>query len=286
MHSELPIYLPLHPAALPMAQRVAAWIEGAGQPVRLSLCRELPLNTVIGVALGDFANAAAWQAAGGALLDPLDWSRLAEYLCRHWPLAAMPRTRFGVTPADAALPGEIWVGNGDGLVLDLAPPEWALLRWAASRGWQLATAESCTAGGIAARIAALPGSSAVLRQGFVVYSNAAKEEMLGVSGETLQAHGAVSEAVVGEMLDGALRHADLAVAVSGIAGPGGAVPGKPVGTVCLGWASRSRRQVCTLLFAGDRWAVQYAAGSVAIGGLLGLLAESEHPKIGLSESLG
>ncbi|WP_308388788.1 CinA family protein [Acidithiobacillus sp. AMEEHan] len=286
MNSEFPIYLPLRPAALPLAQRVATWIEWAGQPVRLSLCRELPLHSVQGVALGDFANAAAWQSAGGILLDPLDWSRLAEYLCRHWFLTAMPRTRFGVTPVDAPLPGEIWSGGGDGMALDLAPPEWALLRWAESRGWQLATAESCTAGGIAARIAALPGSSAVLRQGFVVYSNAAKEEMLGVAGKTLQVHGAVSEEVVGEMLDGALRHADLAIAVSGIAGPGGAVPGKPVGTVCLGWASRNQRELRTLCFAGDRWAVQYAAGSVAIGGLLGLLTESEHPKIGLYESLG
>ena len=243
--------------------------------MRLMPVAVLPAARAEGVALGDFGNAAEWQAAGGSLLAPFDWQGMAAYLREHWPLHPMPRTRFGVTPATAALPGEIWCAEEDGLALHLAPPEWALLRCAEAAGLRLATAESCTAGGISARIAALPGSSAVLRQGFVVYSNAAKEEMLGVSCQTLKTHGAVSEAVVGEMLDAALRHADLAVAVSGIAGPGGAVPGKPVGTVCLGWATRAQRQLATLCFAGDRWAVQYAAGTVALGGLLGLLTAAD-----------
>jgi len=273
MSSEFPIYLPLRPAALPLAQRLAAWIELAGRPVALQLCATLPLTkTSAGVALGDFDNIDAWRQAGGVRLDPLDWPAMAAYLRQHWPLSTPPRTRFGVTPATAPLPGEIW-SDGEGLALELAPPEWALLQRAQPLGWQLATAESCTAGGIAARIAALPGSSALLRQGYVVYSNAAKEEMLGVQGATLARHGAVSEAVVEEMLEAALGQAKLAVAVSGIAGPGGAVAGKPVGTVCLGWATREQQRICTLHFVGDRWAVQYAAGSVVLGGLLTLLAE-------------
>ncbi|MEY2342059.1 CinA family protein [Acidithiobacillus sp. IBUN Pt1247-S3] len=275
MTSEFPVFLPLRPAALPLAQRLAAWIERAGQAVSLSLVAELPLASAQGLAVGDFKNASEWQAAGGTLLDPLDWPAMARYLHQRWPLPAMLYTRFGVTPTTAALPGEIWSDDPEAMPLDLAPPEWVLLRRAEKSGLQLATAESCTAGGIAARIAALPGSSTVLRQGFVVYGNAAKEEMLDVSRQTLQAYGAVSEPVVDEMLDGALRHADLAIAVSGIAGPGGAVPGKPVGTVCLGWATHAQRQVRTLCFAGDRWAVQYAAGTVAIGGLLGLLVEAD-----------
>src|SRR5262245_50128834 len=97
----------------------------------------------------------------------------------------------------------------------------------------LTTAESCTGGGIAAAVTAVAGSSAWFERGFVTYSNAAKREMLGVQEATLQAHGAVSEPVVREMAAGALQHstAQVAVAVSGIAGPDGGTPAKPVGTV-------------------------------------------------------
>ena len=279
------LYLPWRSQALPIAQRVAAWLSLAGQETRVQMLEPLPTPGAQDLALGDFTNGDAWVAAGGQCLDPLDWPGLVAYLQRHWLLSRLPQTRFAVTPAWAPLPGELWVTDGTGLDLALAPPEWALLQAAQQQGLLLATAESCTAGGIAARFAALPGSSAVLRQGYVVYSNAAKEEMLGVSPVTLRAHGAVSEAVVQEMLDGALRHADLAVAVSGIAGPGGAVPGKPVGTVCIGWALRDKRQVTTHCFAGDRWTVQVAAGTVALGGLLDLMRK-EFGTIGLNEPLG
>jgi nicotinamide-nucleotide amidase len=109
-----------------------------------------------------------------------------------------------------------------------------------ARGLKLAAAESCTGGLIAAACTALPGSSHWFERGFVTYSNEAKAELLGVPATLLQAHGAVSEPVARAMAEGALArsHADLALAVTGIAGPGGAVPGKPVGTVWLAWSAR------------------------------------------------
>ena len=108
-----------------------------------------------------------------------------------------------------------------------------------ARGWRLATAESCTGGMIAAALTDIAGSSDVVERGFVTYSNAAKCQMLGVRGDTLAAHGAVSEEVAAEMAEGALRHseADIAVSVTGIAGPGGSEV-KPEGRVCFGLARR------------------------------------------------
>ena len=109
-----------------------------------------------------------------------------------------------------------------------------------ARRWTLAAAESCTGGLIAAACTALPGSSHWFERGFVTYSNEAKAELLGVPWPLLQAHGAVSEPVARAMSEAALARsrADLALAVTGIAGPGGAVPGKPVGTVWLAWSVR------------------------------------------------
>jgi nicotinamide-nucleotide amidase len=109
------------------------------------------------------------------------------------------------------------------------------------RRWTLAAAESCTGGLIAASCTALPGSSQWFERGFVTYSNAAKVELLGVGEALLQAHGAVSEPVARAMAEGALNRsqAHLSLAVTGIAGPGGAVPGKPVGTVWLAWSRRA-----------------------------------------------
>ena len=109
-----------------------------------------------------------------------------------------------------------------------------------ARRLTLAAAESCTGGLIAAACTALPGSSHWFERGFVTYSNDAKVELLGVAQELLQAHGAVSEEVARAMAQGALvrSRANLALAVTGIAGPGGAVPGKPVGTVWLAWSVR------------------------------------------------
>ncbi|MEA3641343.1 MAG: nicotinamide-nucleotide amidase [Lamprobacter sp.] len=119
---------------------------------------------------------------------------------------------------------------------------------------RLVTAESCTGGWIAKCMTDVAGSSAWFERGFVTYSNEAKQDMLGVGAETLARHGAVSEPVVREMAVGALAQsrATLAVAVSGIAGPGGGTPSKPVGRVCIGWARTGRIASDTYLFAGDR----------------------------------
>jgi len=138
----------------------------------------------------------------------------------------------------------------------------------------VATAESCTGGWIAKVLTDIPGSSRWFEEGFVTYSNAAKMRSLGVPDRVLANSGAVSEAVVKAMARGALLRsaAAIAVAVSGIAGPGGAVPGKPVGTVWLCWAVRhgSRTRVSTELrhFRGNRDAVRRKTVRVALQGLL------------------
>ena len=144
-----------------------------------------------------------------------------------------------------------------------------------ARELMIATAESCTGGWVAQVITSVPGSSQWFERGFITYSNRAKQEMLAVREATLEAHGAVSEATVTEMAEGALRHshAQVGLAVSGIAGPGGAVLDKPVGTVCLAWAgvgvaTRAR----TEHFAGGRQEVRRAAVAATLAGVLELLA--------------
>lgn len=141
------------------------------------------------------------------------------------------------------------------------------------RGWQIACAESCTGGGIAAALTDVAGSSAWFDRGFVTYSNQAKQEMLGVAAETLAAHGAVSRETVIEMAVGALQrsNAQLTVAVSGIAGPGGGTREKPVGTVWLAWASEDTVVAVDHLFPGDRAAVRGATVDAALQGLLDCL---------------
>ena len=116
----------------------------------------------------------------------------------------------------------------------------ALVAELAAAGKTVTTAESCTGGWVSKAITDVPGSSQVFAYGIVSYSNGAKESLLGVQSQTLQDQGAVSEAVVIEMATGALglSGADIAVAVSGVAGPGGGSPDKPVGTVCFAWATR------------------------------------------------
>src|ERR1700760_3710128 len=142
------------------------------------------------------------------------------------------------------------------------------------QGRQMATAESCTGGWIAKAITDIAGSSQWLLEGFVTYSDAAKMRQLGVPRAGLEKKGGVSEATVRAMAAGALRRsgAHIAVAVTGIAGPGGAVAGKPVGTVWLGWATRrgSKIQVATQLkhFRGDREAVRRKTVRAALEGLL------------------
>ena len=138
-------------------------------------------------------------------------------------------------------------------------------------GLTLVTAESCTGGWIAKVITDIAGSSAWFDRGYLTYSNRAKEEMLGVSAQTLSQFGAVSEATVREMAGGALERsgADLAVAVSGIAGPGGGTPEKPLGTVWFAWADRERPVAAVeRCFVGDREAVRRQAVEHALLGLL------------------
>ena len=156
-----------------------------------------------------------------------------------------------------------------------------------ARAWVMATAESCTGGLIAARCTDLAGSSAWFDRGFVTYSNEAKTELLGVPAEAIAREGAVSATVAQAMAEGALRrsHAQIAVAVTGIAGPGGAVPGKPVGTVWLGWAVRApigtsekngtsgANETCgtqLLQLQGDRAAIRQATVEAALRQVLAL----------------
>ncbi|WGT50013.1 CinA family protein [Thioclava nitratireducens] len=140
-----------------------------------------------------------------------------------------------------------------------------------ARGLMVATAESCTGGMVAAALTDIPGSSAVVERGFVTYTNDAKREMLGVSAESLDAHGAVSEEVAREMAEGALRHshAQLAVAITGIAGPGGS-EFKPEGRVCFGLARNgAETQVDTVEFGAlGRDIVREAARDHALSLLL------------------
>ena len=158
-------------------------------------------------------------------------------------------------------------------------PDDAELRTAARRlgkalealGLVAASAESCTGGLIAKLITDIPGSSGWFERGFVTYSNAAKQELLGVDAGLLEQHGAVSAAVAEAMARGALEHspADLSVAVTGVAGPDGGTAEKPVGLVWIAWDRRagepeSRRHE----FAGDRDAVRRQAAAAAIEGLV------------------
>ncbi len=138
------------------------------------------------------------------------------------------------------------------------------------RGGLLVTAESCTGGWIAQVATSLAGSSDWFERGFVTYSNASKEELLGVRRETLERHGAVSEEIAREMALGALAHSrgTLALAVTGIAGPGGGSPAKPVGTVCFAWARGGSVRAETRHFAGDREAVRRQSVEHALRGAL------------------
>ena len=133
-------------------------------------------------------------------------------------------------------------------------------------GWKLATAESCTGGLISALITTIPGSSDVFTHGFVTYANEAKTQMLGVDGALITAHGAVSEAVARAMAEGAQRTAnsDIALSVTGIAGPGGGSDEKPVGLVHMAMASRHTTLHQRHVFAGDRESVRLQAALAAL----------------------
>jgi nicotinamide-nucleotide amidase len=138
----------------------------------------------------------------------------------------------------------------------------------------LATAESCTGGGVASAVTEIAGSSAWFDRGFVTYANQAKVDMLGVSSDTLLRFGAVSEATVREMVAGALRHshAQIALAVSGIAGPGGGSLEKPVGTVWFAWGIKGEVSIARLhQLAGNRAEIRAQAVRIALQGVIELL---------------
>jgi nicotinamide-nucleotide amidase len=140
-----------------------------------------------------------------------------------------------------------------------------------ARGWRVATAESCTGGLVCAALTHVAGSSEVVDRGFVTYSNAAKCEMLGVPAGLIATHGAVSEAVAAAMAQGAIDRslADVAVSITGIAGPGGATPGKPVGLVWFACTWRTGRHLTRHeIFPGDRAAVREQSVGLALSLLL------------------
>lgn len=139
-----------------------------------------------------------------------------------------------------------------------------------AKGLLLATAESCTGGGVAQAITEIAGSSEWFECGFIPYSNASKTGLLDVPAALIAQFGAVSEEVAGAMAEGALANsnAHLSLATTGIAGPGGAVPGKPVGTVCFAWARNHHVFTERLVFAGDRRAVREQTVAHALHGLL------------------
>ena len=143
-----------------------------------------------------------------------------------------------------------------------------------ARGWMLATAESCTGGWVGQLITALPGSSQWYERGFITYANAAKIEMLGVPAELIETLGAVSEETAAAMAAGALKysHAQTALAISGIAGPGGGTPQKPVGLVCYGWALADGTVMSsTCRLDGDREEIRSRAAAAAMRGLIELM---------------
>ncbi len=149
------------------------------------------------------------------------------------------------------------------------------------KGWLMTTAESCTGGGVAQAITDIPGSSEWYEGGFITYSNTAKSEMLDVSPALLAQFGAVSEEVAAAMAEGALANSSAHVSVSttGIAGPTGAVPGKPVGTVCFAWSMERHGEPYTfterLVFKGGRQAVRQQAVIHALEGLIRFVGQEK-----------
>lgn len=140
----------------------------------------------------------------------------------------------------------------------------------AARGLRVSTVESCTGGMVAAAITSVAGSSGWFDAGFVTYSNAMKTALVGVPEALLAEHGAVSEPVAAAMAEGARARsgADIAVSITGVAGPGGGTAAKPVGMVCFGWAGAGTVQTLTRHISGDRAAVREASVVVALEGLV------------------
>jgi nicotinamide-nucleotide amidase len=151
-------------------------------------------------------------------------------------------------------------------IIDLAASVGQLLK---AKRLQAVTAESCTGGGVAQAFTEVAGSSSWFDCGFVTYSNASKNELLDISEALIAQHGAVSEEIAAAMAEGALANsnADVAISTTGIAGPDGAVPGKPVGTVCFGWVVNQATHTERLIFSGDRHSVREQAVLHALQGL-------------------
>ena len=146
-----------------------------------------------------------------------------------------------------------------------------------SRALMLVTAESCTGGWVGEAVTMVPGSSEWYERGFITYTYISKRELLGVKVETLDRYGAVSEQTVKEMVVGALAqsHAQVALAVSGTAGPGGGTPEKPVGTVCFAWALQGREPIAeTRHFDGDRETVRRLSVKHALAGMLEVIEKA------------
>ncbi|MFQ3191199.1 MAG: nicotinamide-nucleotide amidase [Paraglaciecola sp.] len=142
-----------------------------------------------------------------------------------------------------------------------------------AKGWQISCAESCTGGGVGYAITSISGSSAWFKKGYITYSNDAKQALLGVSEHTLTQHGAVSAQTVEEMATGAakLANAEVAIAISGVAGPDGGTAGKPVGTVWFGFFINEHSTSQKQLFTGNRQAVRIKAIEYALSNTLMLL---------------
>lgn len=162
---------------------------------------------------------------------------------------------------------------------DLHPAVLQLAQALQQRGWMLATAESCTGGMIAAACTDVPGSSSWFDGSFITYSNAAKAAMLGVPTALIEQHGAVSEPVVRAMATGAIAHsqAQTSIAVSGVAGPAGGTPEKPVGAVWIAWSVQAQVHAQLHQFEGDRAAIRYQAALHGILHLQQALAQTQHP---------
>ncbi|MGE4329913.1 CinA family protein [Diaphorobacter sp.] len=178
---------------------------------------------------------------------------------------------------------ELSTPGNKGLGADLA----SICNTLLARGWMLATAESCTGGLIAAACTDLAGSSQWFERGFVTYSNDAKVQCLDVPADLIAAHGAVSEPVARAMAEGAVRRsaAQVAVAVTGVAGPTGGSPDKPVGTVWFGWQVNGATHSELQHFAGDRSAVRAATVLHALGRLAQLLGGHPPGAVGAGSPL-
>lgn len=210
-----------------------------------------------------------------ALLAPLEDAMPSYLHLAYLPQASILRLRLDGRHSDGALLQEVFAST-HGHLKELCAPYLLfegshtvaeeLLRVLKAKGLTIATAESCTGGTISQMLTAIPGSSDAMRGGVVAYCNEAKQHLLGVKASTLEAYGAVSEPTVAEMAEGArcALRADVSVATSGIAGPGGATPGKPVGTVCIAVSTSEGTVAATHRFGGNRSRVIERASLTAL----------------------